>query len=659
MMTMNRRLLSLLMIMPSLAWAAPTRAPEPMPSAAAQMFMKLEAGDWRNWIEKAEALDYLSRYDVANAAPVVQKILDDKHPNNLWLRGQAVIAMARIDPDNAATLANTHAADPHVEIRVAVAQLCGDLTKAQATPILEKLLEDKTPSIQLGALAAYARHHGEKAWSRADTITAKIPDNAIEPTVRALGWIATEPALARLRERIADGKHAHQILAGLKGVTKPALAPVYLDLLASSSDAALLGSVWAELKHFDRKAVVAACQSALASGDQKNIQSVSRLVASHLREPAIGDALKAALAKSEDLTTRLLGLSALSCVDADRFSEYFISHLSHKDPKARITAVNCLAQCKDVNLYETLEKTLTDQDTGVRVAALKILRHSAEELVPEDRIVDYFTSSLLSPDQATRGAAIDTMVPFIHLDNAQAALELMLKMQRTHGTAGTETLMQIVFRLVEPEKAAPVLQGHGYVAHWHVIGAFPSGFGAPKKDIDGFAFAYPPEKEIDLTKRYKVQYNVKSDNRFGKEVGEVEIGWVQATIGNADGVLYMTKGGRSQLQLPRKNGACYAYTELVVPGKTQVTMTFLLNMRAQDRVWLNGKVVVLASKVAAKQGTTTKTATVTLPAGKSRLLVKVASNDHSGAHWAPKVSTRGFALRLTDKDKKPVKWSHE
>jgi HEAT repeat protein len=654
-----RHLISLLLIMPPLAWAAPTRAPEPMPSAAAQMFLQLETGDWRNWIEKAEALEYLSRYDVPNAKPAVQKILDDKHPNNRWLRGQAVIAMARIDPGNAAALAKAHAQDPHVEVRIAVAQVCADLTKDQATPILEKLFVDKTPAIQFTALAAYARHHGEKAWSRAEAITAKIPDNAIQPAVRALAWIGTDPALARLREHIVQGKHTLKILSGLRGVTNPALAPVYLDLLASSNDITLQAGVWAELEHFDRKAVLAACQSALASGDQKNIQAVSRLVASHLREPTLGDALKAALAKSEDLTTRLLGLSALSCVDADRFSAYFISHLSHKDPKIRITAVNCLAQCKDVNLYETFEKTLAEENSGVRVSALKALRHAAEEHVPEDRIIDYFTPSLLSPDQATRGAAIDTMVPFIHLDNAQVALELMLKMQSTHGTSGTEPLMHIVFRLVEPEKAAPVLQGHGYVAHWHVMGAFPSGFGAPKEDVDGFAFAYPPEKEVDLTKRYQIQYNVKNDNRFGKEVGEVEVGWVQATIGNADGVLFMTKGGRSQLQMPRRNGVCYAYTELVVSEKAQVTMTFLLNMRAQVRVWLNGKVVGLTSKADKKQGTATKTATVTLPAGKNRLLVKVASNDHSGAWWAPKVSTRGFALRLTDKDGNPVKWSHE
>ena len=121
----------------------------------------------------------------------------------------------------------------------------------------------------------------------------------------------------------------------------------------------------------------------------------------------------------------------------------------------------------------------------------------------------------------------------------------------------------------------------------------------------------------------------------------------------------MTKAGRSQLQMPRKNGVCYAYTELNVPEKTQVTMTFMMNMKAQDRAWLNGEMIATQSKVDSKQGTAAKTATVTLNAGKNRLLVKVASNDYSSAHWAPKVSTRGFALSLADKDGKPLKWSHE
>ena len=655
---MFRSIALVLCLLPPLANAQAERLPEPVPSAAAQMFEQLEAGDWRNWIEKAEALDYLSRYDVAGAKPAVQKVLDDKHPNNRWLRGQAVIAMARIDPDNAATLAKSHLQDPHSEVRAAVAEVCEGLSKNAATPILEQLLEDKTLAIQFAALAAYARHHGEQAWSRAEAITAEVPDQSIEPSARALGWISNEPALVRLRELMVGGKHQSAILAGLKGVTNPALTPIYLELIASSTDSTLLTDVWAELKAFDRDTVVAACQAALNSGGEKQVQAVSRLVASHLKERSLGDAIKATLDKTEDRTTRLLGLSALSCVEADRFSAFFITHLTHDDPQVRTTAINCLAQCKEVNLYDTLEKTLADTDKDVCVAALRALRMPAEEHAPQDRILDYFTPSLLSPDPATRTAAVQTLVPFVGLDNAQLALEVMLKMQDAHGTAGTEPLMEVVFRRVEADQAARVLQGHGYIARWHILGSFPSGHTAPIEEVDGFAFAYPPEKEIDLTKRYKVQYNAESAAHRKKVLAEGELGWSPATVGDADAVLHMLRPGNAQLKFPSKKGVCYAYTELTVPENTQAQMTFLFSSMAQDRVWLNGKVIGMAAKIDERKRRATKTATITLNAGKNRLLVKMVSDDSSQPH-ATKISARAFSMRLTDKDGKPVKWSHE
>ena len=150
----------------------------------------------------------------------------------------------------------------------------------------------------------------------------------------------------------------------------------------SSNDSTLLADAWSELKAFEREAVIAACQAALASGDDKRIQAISRLVAGYLRDRALGDAIQAALDKTEDRTTRLLGLSALRCVEADRFSECFISQLTHDDVQVRTSAVHCLAQCREVNLYETLEKTLTDEDARVRVAALRTLRQAQEAHVP-------------------------------------------------------------------------------------------------------------------------------------------------------------------------------------------------------------------------------------------------------------------------------------
>ncbi len=643
----------------TIASAQTALLPEPVPSTAAQMFEQLESGDWRNWIEKAEALDYLSRYDVPGAATAVKVILDNKHPNYGWLRGRALAAMTRIDTKNAATLAEAHRQDPHVEVRVAAAVVCANLPKDVAAPIIERLLADKTPLVHFHTLAAHARHQGAAAWKTAEPMMGDIPDNCIEPAARALGWIGTEPAQARLLEIAKKSEAIPALLRGLDGIASPTMATFYLDLIAAHEAKIPISDAWQELQHLDRDLVVAACRKTLASGDEAHVRAVARIIAGHLKKPALGEALQEALEQAKERATMQIGLAALSGIEADRFKDAFAAQLAHEDVQIRTTAVRCLAQCKEVNLYEALEKTLADPQSAVRVAVLESLRNVPRDQVPRERIIEYFTASLLSPDAATRRAAIAAVAPSITLDNGDAALAVMQQMQNEFGSTGTESLMRSVFRMVPEKESASILEAHGYVARWHVIGAFPAGFGAPEKDVDGFAMVYPPEQKVDLNETLTVKYNTKSDTRFGKAIGEEQIGWVPATVGNADGTLYMTKAGRSQLQMPRRNGVCYAYTEITLPDKKDVRLSFLFNMKAQDRVWLNGKVITLESKVDTKQGTATKTAQVTLNAGKNSFLVKVVSNDHSGAWWAPKVSARGFVLSLSDLEGKPVKWSHE
>jgi len=255
-------------------------------------------------------------------------------------------------------------------------------------------------------------------------------------------------------------------------------------------------------------------------------------------------------------------------------------------------------------------------------------------------------------------SAIAAISPHITQDNGEAVLAVMQKMQNEYGADGTKPLMQAVFRMVPEEKSAEILETQGYVTRWHVIGAFPSGFGAPGEDVDGFTVAYPPEQEVDLTKRYNVKYNIMRDYRAAKKVNEIEIGWVPATVGDADGILYMTKAGRTQLQIPNATGVCYAYTEISVPDKKEARLEFLFNMNSQYRVWLNGKVLSLESKVDTKKRTATKTATVTLGAGKNRLLVKVATKDF-GKMWVRGDGMHWYALSLSDLEGKPVEWSYE
>lgn len=657
-MQMLRSILTACLLLPAIASAQATRAPEPVPSASAQMFAQLD-GKGASWIKQAEALDYLSRYDVPGAASSVKAVLNDEQPNNQWIRGRALVALARIEPSSAASLAKAYAQDPQAALRVAAAEICAQLNKSDAEPLIADLLKDTTPAVQFAALAANARHHGADAWELTNTITAKTPGNCVEPAVMALGWIGTAPAHARLIEIAGQGSTLSTVFRGLKMVNNPANVSLYLDLLSLTQDSALIADAWGAMRRFDRALVIADCRAALATGDENRIQTVSRIMAHHLKEPELGEALQTALAESTERDTLRLGLSALSCIEADRFSDLYLANLKHEDAAIRLTAVRSLAQCRRVNLYQVLEQATGDSDKAVRVAALDSLQRASIQDVPRDRVIEYFTPSLLAPDPATRKAAITALSPSITQDNGKAALAAMKQMQGRYGKDGSEPLMRAVFRMVTGDESAQILEAHGYVARWHVIGAFPAGFGAPAEDIDGLVTSYPPEQQIDLSQKFAVKYNTKSDTRFGKAVGEDTIGWVAATVGNADGVLYMTKAGRSQLQMPRRNGVCYAYTTITLPEKTDVRLAFIFNMKAQDRVWINGEVLNFEAKIDKDQGLANKTTLTTLDAGTHRILVKVVSNDYSQAHWAPKVSLRGFALILSDPQGKPIQWSHE
>jgi HEAT repeat protein len=649
----------ILVLCSHVAQAQIPRFPEPVPSAAAQMFEQLATGDWSNWIPKAEALDYLSRYDVPGAAAPVKAILEDTNPNNCWLRGRALVALARIDAANAGALVKVYSKDPHPEVRAAAAEVCAELPKGLAEPIIQGMLEDKTPLVHFHVLAALARHQGEAAWTLVAPAMSAIPDNCIEPAARALGWIGTEAARTRLLGLAQQGESLPLVLRGLEGITAPSLAPLYLKFITLSGDKAPLADMWQALHRMERSAVIAACREALVSGDEKQVQTVARLMASYLKEPELGESLQAAMEKSKDRTTLLLGLSALSCVEANRFRALFVTNLAHADAQIRISSIRCLAQCKDVNLYDILGKVMTDPEPAVRIPALEVLRNAPAEQMPSERVVGYFTPSLLSPDTATRQAAIAAVSPRIDPKNGAEGLAVMRKIQEQFGTGETKPLMDAVFRMVPDVGTAAILEGHGFVAKWHVIGEFPAGFGAPVADVDGFATAYPPEQKIDLSGKLTVSYNTNADKRYGKAVAKQEIAWVPATVENADGILFMTKAGRSQLVMPLKHGVSYAFTEINIPAGGEVRMAFLFNMNAQKKVWLNGAELKLESNVNQKEGTDTATAKPKLAAGKNSILVKVVTDDGSAAWWAQKVSTRGFSLTLTDTEGKPLKWSHE
>ncbi|MBT3295664.1 MAG: hypothetical protein HN919_03020 [Verrucomicrobia bacterium] len=623
-------------LLPTLLSAQTARLPEPVPSASARMFEQLNSKDW---ILQAEALDYLSRYDVPAAGPV--RAIVKSSSGNRWLQARGMVALSRIEPANAVRLATLCSTNPVVELRVAAAEICYELPTAKAAPIIKKLVAERTPLVKFNALAAHARHEGKDAWKAAAPAMTNIPANCIAPATRALGWIGTEPALAKLGELARKGKSLPAMQRGLQGVKNPVLAPFYLELATCAKGTLPIADVWQGLESCGNDAVIAACRQALASGDNERVSTVAHLMARFLSAPELGKALKAALVKVKDPAILKLGLAALSRVDTDLARDAFLANLDHEDVGFRTLAIRGLAQDKAVKLYDVLEKMLADPQSSVRVEVLRSLRNASDEHVPRERLIEYFEPSLTSKDKATREAAIAAIAPSLTRDTGEAALGVLKKMQNQYGLGGTESLMHAVFPLVPEEKATALLEVYGYVTRWHVAGTFPDGFSAMGEGVDGMKTVYPPERKVDLKQSFTVVYNSfhysYRDKRCGKKQAEEVTGWEQPTVANPDGIFYLTKRTPSFSPLVLSSGASYAYTEIVVPRRTDVRMDFQFNNGSQSRIWLNGKEVKVKSGNAA------------LNAGKNRILVKVVTGTPG----------RTMRLRLTDPKGKPVERSYE
>jgi len=636
--------------LPSLLPAQTARLPEPVPSSSARMFEQLNSN---NWILQAEGLDYLSRYDVPGAAGPVKAILEDGGANR-WVRSRALVALSQIEPATAVGLATTYSMNPIAELRVAAAEICHDLPAAKAAPIIKTLVAENTPLVKYNALAAHARHLGKDAWQAAAPAMTNIPANCIEPATRALGWIGTEPALAKLGELVGQDKALPAMLRGLQGVKNPALASFYLELATVAKGKLPIADVWQGLESCGNDAVIAACRQALASGDNQRLITVAHLMARFRTAPELGEAIKTALMKATDPATLTVGLAALSGVDADLARDVLLASLDHKETRIRTLAIRGLAQDEAVNLYDVLEKMLADPVSAVRVEALRSLRNASDEHVPRERLIAYFESSLLSEDKAIREAAIAAITPGLTRDNGETALGVLKKMQDQYGVAGAEPLMRAVFPLVAEEQKERLLEAHGYVTRWHAAGTFPDGWSAMGDGVDGMKTVYPPEKNVDLKQSFTVVYNFfhynSRDKRSGRKQAERVIKWEQPTVADAEGNLYLGRREANFLPLVLHSGASYAYTEIVVPRQTDVHMDFLFNKHSHSRMWLNGKELTFSVPIGSDRRTTgQRSGKATLNAGKNRILVKLVAGSPG----------RTMRLHLTDPEGKPVEFSYE
>lgn len=230
-------------------------------------------------------------------------------------------------------------------------------------------------------------------------------------------------------------------------------------------------------------------------------------------------------------------------------------------------------------------------------------------------------------------AACDLSSPrtdlYLHLlDNAlssgekRAFLPVLASLSVKHPDPALRTVAaamwgDVLLALGRIDEGRAVTAGIGYIGPWMLLGPFDNDQGK------GFYEAYPPEQEVDLTKKYK-----------GK-VGE--IGWIRVSPLRHDQFLSLDTVLR-----PAGWSTAYLLTHAKVAAPTDATL--VLSAGNPTAVWLNGQQVFANDRLDSFFYDTVSIP-VRLAPGWNRILIK--SSDEDG-DWL-------FAARLTDPTGGPLR----
>ena len=617
--------------------AEPDKAENSNPAGAGRMLQQL---DDRDWILRAEALRYLADHRTAAAVDPIRKLLNDEAAQ-LWVRGQALVALARIDPPSARSDIESFARHAETKLRTAAAEAYEELPSGGNWAPLEVMLKDKAPEVRYRALASYARQHAADAWPVVEPLTRSLSREVYFSGTRALAYVGNDDALKRLVELSAKSDCLTYTIRGIGDVHNPKLIPILLRILAAlEPDDHRFAAVLTSLAHHERAALLDTMKIALQQGDQDTVRTVAVVITRLVRSPQLGDVLRQSLQTVEDVDTIKAGLTALGPRDMepDRHREFFMARLKHQDVDIRALAIRCLAHCSEVNLFDALRERIADEAPAVVHAALGALLRAPVLTAPRGQLVAYLRVALDSENETSRTLAYDVLGHAGTQADFGPALAVLGDLLRSTDSLRRSAAADALGKLAPKEGIERLVRTQGYVGNWMILGTFLN-----DKANGGFNKKFPPEEKIDFTARYKAKYVWTLAGEGGNKKGEIEreIGWNEAPVSYANGKLNIP------LLVPPPASLSVAYA--VADFRTAADREVNLDVDGDDafRVWLNDEQV--AEMVAEYKGRAPcvaeqKGIKIKLKAGYNRFVVKTTNIDH---HW-------WLRLRMTDDAGRPI-----
>ncbi len=605
--------------------------------ATGRMIQQLHAKDW---ILRADALEYLASHRAREAAkPIRQIVLDEKAQP--WLRGRALVALARIEPSNLLSLIKQFSQHKSTRLQAAAAESIQYLPRKALDQSLQALLKDSEMEVRYRALSSFAEHQKDKAWSSVDPLTRELKASVVRWGARALAFVGTKEAMERLRKLAMKSEFQKGILRGILGVPNPKLIGVLLPVLVhvDVNDQRFATGISA-LQQFDKAEVERELKAQLSTGDARTIRAISSIIVV-LRRPELANPLRMAMSRIKDLKTLEVVLSTLArrFMRPDDHQELFIQQLKNENVAIRTLAIRGLAHCSRLNLYQKLELTMEDKSPAIVEAALGALQRAPIENAPKGKLVEYLKTPLKSERPDIRKLAYTLLTHAGTNADFKSALDLMGAQLRSTDVEVRSEAAEVLGKLATENQFQTVVRAQGYVTQWRVIGTFYNG-----PTNEGFNKPYPPEEKIDFNAKYKAKYAwVLRGGQRKKADLERTVQWTKASVEKTDGKLIMPP----ILPPPAVQAVAYVVADIQIESATEA----VLSVDGDDafRVWLNDK------KVAEKVGPDIRRhpnvaeqlgIKVTLKAGRNRFIVKTSNLMEEW--W--------IRLRLTDKKGQPIEF---
>ena len=668
-----------------LALTADFSAPVASAADIQPQLYQLAKGDW---IQQTQALEQLARIgDKAAVAAIRQKLLDSK--TSAYLRGRALVALARLDGDAIAKDVQTLSRSQDPLLRGSAAEAYGYSSQAVAKGPLTELLKDKDPKVATAALVSWSRLYGKDAWAVVDPATESLTDpklsrNALGdlrwklvPAMHALVYTGTSDAHERIdaiyKPFFLDLHFGEPLLRGLATSGRPdglAMALRYLHKtttrtrgaedsfprgrLSRPSDPVYQG-LFAAIRAQGPKSVQAVLAILLQSTEPHDLELGCIVAAQLMPSPATGTMLLKACGETEDAYVEHRCVQALMepAMQPSRYASYFTKALGSKHASSRIAAIDALMLCPDVNRYEAYAGIVEKGDAPeVLTAALEQLLSAPAKHVPRERIGEYFATVMGDKDVNVRNAAAKLFKQAATRHDYPAVAKAWEPLLHSKDLRVRGTARKTIATIASDDAQTELARNDGYLTEWQVLGTFRG------ETLARRLSAYPPETELDFSKTYKAEgiYDIPSkDNQEPptREIRTRTIAWQQGTVTNVEGLLRVN----FFVTPPSRYAVAYA-AATVTPTTPGEAIIWVEGVETQH-LWLNGaKAIAPKPEVPSsedrylwlekypwrhhKGGTSGVRATyeVTLKSGPNQILIKALNK--TSTEWEFRVRVLGI-----------------